>query len=162
MNDWNINKPLGRCSGTDREIEYGQEYFAALVETEQGLQRQDFSTEYWQQHKPQVYCFWKTKLPYPDQKKNIFVDNDMLLAFFDRLAAETEQEKINFRFILTLVLMRKRRLKYELSKNENGREIWKLKVAGEKRTVEVTNPSLAPEEIERLSSQMGRILQVEL
>ena len=31
------------------------------------------------------------------------------MAFFDRLAEETEPEKINFRYVLTLILMRKRK-----------------------------------------------------
>ena len=109
MDEWEIDKPLGHCYGTGKKIEYGEEYIGALAETEQGLQRRDFCADYWQSQKPDVFCFWKTKLPQPGQKKARFVDDDMLMAFFDRLAKETEQEKINFRFVLTLVLMRKRR-----------------------------------------------------
>ena len=116
MDEWEIEKSLGHCCGTGKEIEYGEEYFAALIETEEGLQRRDFCADYWNEKGPQVYCYWKTKRPHPDQKKHIFVDDEMLMAFFERLAEETEQEKINFRFVLALVLMRKRRLKYDSSK----------------------------------------------
>ena len=63
---------------------------------------------------------------------------------------------------LMLVLMRKRRLKYDCTKIENSREIWHLKVAGEKRFVDVSNPHLDEEKIEQLSSQIGQILQVDL
>ena len=162
MDEWEINKSLGQCCGTGREIEYGEEYFAALLETEEGLQRRDFCGQYWQEQKPEVFCYWKTKLPSPDQKKQIFIDDEMLMSFFERLAQETEQEKINFRFVLALVLTRKRRLKYDSSKNEDGKEIWCLKVAGDKRIVEVVNPHLDEEQIEQLSSQMGEILQTDL
>lgn len=162
MDEWEINKPLGQCTGSDRKIEYGEEYFAALVETEEGLQRRDFCVEYWQQNEPQVYCYWKSKLPHPDQKKQVFVDDEMLMTFFERLGEETEQEKINFRFVLMLVLMRKRRLKYESSNVEDGKEIWSLRVAGDKRTLKVINPHLDEEQIEQLSSQIGQILQVDL
>jgi hypothetical protein len=31
MDEWEINKPLGQCYGTGRKIEYGEEYFGALV-----------------------------------------------------------------------------------------------------------------------------------
>jgi len=109
-----------------------------------------------------VFCYWRTKLPNPEQKKRIFVDDDMLMAFFERLEQESEQEKINFRFVLTLVLMRKRRLKYDSTKIEDDREVWRLKVTGEKEFVEVVNPHLDEEQIEQLSSQIGQILQVEL
>jgi hypothetical protein len=162
MADWEINKPLGQCCGNGRMIEDGEEYFGALVETEQGLERRDFSAEYWEQEKPAVFCFWKTRLAAPDEKKELFVDDDMLMAFFQRLAEETDQEKVNFRFVLALVLMRKRRLKYDATKTDGGQEIWCLRVVGEKDIVEVVNPHLDEEQIEQLSSQIGQILQTDL
>ena len=162
MEEWEIEKSLGQCCGTGKEIGYGEEFFAALIETEEGLQRRYFCADYWNEKEPQVYCYWKTKRPHPDQKKHIFVDDEMLMAFFERLAEETEQEKINFRFVLAMVLMRKRRLKYDSSKTENGKEIWRLRIAGEKEFVEVDNPHLDDEQIEQLSSQLGQILQADL
>lgn len=161
MSEWQIKPPLGQCCGTGKTIEPGEEYFAALVETEEGLQRRDFSADYWQGEKPEVFCYWKTKLPQPDEKKHIFIDDDMLMAFFERLGRETEQEKINFRFVLTLILMRKRRLKYDSSRTEKDKEIWQLKVAGGEM-VEVINPHLDEGQIEQLSSQIGQILQVDI
>ena len=162
MGDWEINKPLEQCYGTERKIEYGEEYFAALVETEEGLQRRDFCAEYWESRKPDVFCYWKTRLPEPGQKKQLFVDDQMLMTFFERLEKETEQEKINFRFVLALILMRKRILKYDETKNADDREIWCLRVVGDKQIVEVINPHLDDEQIEQLSSQIGEILQTDL
>jgi hypothetical protein len=162
MDEWVIDKPLGQCSATGRQIQPGEEYYATLVETEQGFARRDFSTEAWTQQKPEVFCYWKTKLPTPDQKKQVFVDEDMLMAFFERLAVETEQEKINFRFVLALVLMRKRRLKYDSSKNDDGKDIWRLRITGSQDFVDVVNPNLDESQIAQLTSQIGQILQVEL
>ena len=162
MAEWEINRPLGQCAGTGKIIEPGQEYFAALIETSEGLERRDFCQEFWQENPPGVYCFWKSKMPLANQKKKMFIDDDMLMAFFERLGTETEQEKINFRFVLTLILMRKRKLKYDNSRTENGKEIWQLNVAAQQRTVEVVNPNLTEDKIEELSSQLGQILQVEL
>ena len=163
MDEWEIDKPLGHCYGTGRQIEAGEEYYGALVESEEGLKRQDFCADYWDEHKPTVFCYWKTRLPHPDEKKRIFVDDEMLMAFFERLAGEREPEKINFRFVLALVLMRKRRLKYDSSKTEDCKEIWRLRIAGgDKEFVELINPHLDEEQIEQLSSQIGQILQVDL
>ncbi len=162
MADWEINKPLGQCSGSGRKIEPGEEYYGALVEVEQGLQRRDFCVEFWEREKPLVYCFWKTKLAPPNEKKELFISDDMLVAFFERLANETEPEKVSFRFVLALVLMRKRRLKYDSTKMEDGREIWRLRMAGDKDLVEVVNPHLDEDQIEQLTSQIGQILQADL
>jgi hypothetical protein len=162
MNEWEINKPLGQCQGTERKIEFGEEYFATLIETKEGLQRRDFCADYWESQKPEVFCYWKTRLPEPGQKKQLFVDDQMLMVFFERLEKETEQEKINFRFVLALILMRKRILKYDATKNADDREIWCLKKVGEKEIFEVINPHLDDEQIEQLSSQIGEILHSDL
>jgi hypothetical protein len=162
MAEWEIEKTIGQCYGTGLKFEVGQEYFAALVETEQGFQRRDYSVEYWEENKPSVYCYWKTKMTVPGQKRKLFVDDDMLMTFFERLAEETDPERINFRFIITLVLMRRRRLKYNSSRIENGTELWTLRVTAQDRTVEVVNPDLTEDKIEQLSCQISQILQVDL
>jgi hypothetical protein len=162
MADWEINRPLGQCCGSGRKIECGEDYYATLVETEQGLTRRDFSGEYWEREKPLVYCFWKTKLAAANEKKRLFVSDDMLLAFFERLGHETDGEKVSFRFVLALVLMRKRRLKYDATKVDGGREIWRLRVPGDKDPVEVVNPHLEESQIEALTAQIGQILQADL
>lgn len=163
MDEWEIDKPLGQCWGSGKKIDCGEEYVAALVETDQGLARRDYCADYWEGQKPEVFCYWKSKLPHPDQKKQLFVDNEMLMTFFERLAEETDREKINFRFVLALVLMRKRCLKYDSTKTEDDKEIWRLKVVGADREfAEVMNPHLDEEQIEHLTSQIGQILQADL
>ena len=162
MADWEIKKSLGQCFGTDEVFEVGQKYFAALVETAEGFERRDYSVEFWQADKPSVYCFWQTKMGDPKQKKNMFIDDDMLMAFFERLAEESAEEKVNFRFVLTLILMRKRKLKYNSDGIKDGKEIWYLKVTGENRTVTVVNPHLTEDQIEQLSTQMNQVLQLDL
>ncbi len=95
----------------------------------------------------------------------MFVDDQMLMTFFERLEKETDQEKVNFRFVLTLILMRKRLLKYDESRTEDGKEIWRLRIPGDKSAdnkVEVVNPHLDEEQIEQLSSQIGEILHTDL
>jgi aromatic ring-opening dioxygenase LigB subunit len=44
---------------------------------------------------------------------------------------------------------------------EADKEIWRLRFAGDKQTVDVTNPHLDDEQIEQLSAQIGQILQTD-
>jgi hypothetical protein len=165
MSEWEVDKPLGQCYSTGRKIEPGEEYFGALVEVEEGLQRRDFCADYWESEKPSVFCYWKSRFPHPDEKKQLFVDDNMLMSFFERLENETEREKLNFRFVLALILMRKRLLKYDATRDEDGKEIWRLRIVGDKSTnnrVEVINPHLDEEQVEQLSSQIGQILHTDV
>ncbi len=162
MAEWEIKKTLGQCFGTGRKIEIGEEYYSALVETQEGLERRDFSAEYWNESHPEVYCYWKTRLQDSQGKKKLFVDDDMLLSFFERLGMEEAADRVNLRFCITLVLMRKRLLKYESADIEGANEVWTLRVTGRDERVRVINPHLAEGQIEELSGQIGEILQVEI
>ena len=161
MAEWDIHRPSGTCSGSGRAIEPGEDFIATLVEAENGFERRDYAAEYWMAKRPTVYCYWKSTMPKDDKKKKIFVDNDMLLAFFERLATETDEDKVNFRFALTLVLMRKRLVKYDSSQTVDGKEMWTVKITGRNETADVVNPQLTEDKIEQLSEQLGQILQVE-
>ncbi len=162
MADWQISKPTGLCCGDGRQIEPGQEYYGALIEGPEGLERRDFSVEYWDANKPQVYCFWKSVMADPQEKKKVFIDDDMLMSFFERLESETDQEKIDFRFVLALVLMRKRLLKYLGSKIEDSKEVWQLRNMSTKKELELINPEIDEQRIESLEDQIGQIMQGEL
>lgn len=161
MADWSISKTSGQCSKCNKEIEDGEQFFAALTVCDDGFERIDTCAECWEADKPEVFYFWKTKrLTADEQNKPVFIDDDMLLDFFDSLEDAKEQEKINFRFVLMLIMMRKRLLRYNTTDNLDGQELWKLKVTGQKREVCVVNPHLSEDEIEKLSDNIGQIMQM--
>lgn len=162
MEQWEVQRSQGQCFGTEEPLEPGQEYYAALIDTGTTFERRDYSCDFWQQQQPPVYSFWKTRMPEPNQKKNLFVDNSVLINLFERLADETEETKLNFRFVLTLILMRKRIIKYLDTRRENDKEIWNVQLVREKQAFEVTNPQLDDEQIQEVSSQLSSILQGEL
>ena len=162
MEQWQIERTQGQCAGTDEAFEAGEEYYAALLDKQTTFERVDYSLSYWEKHKPVVYSFWKTRMPLPNQKKGLFVDDGVLINFFQRLETETEQGRINFRFVLTLILMRKRTLKYLDSRREDGVEIWKVQLVREKEEHEVINPQLDDEQIEKVSQELSTILRVDL
>jgi hypothetical protein len=81
MADWEIKKTLGQCFGTNQLFEVGQDYYAALVETEQGLERRDFSIEYWDQMQSVGFLFLESRMANPEQKKKMFIDDEMRWRF---------------------------------------------------------------------------------
>ncbi len=158
MAEWEIRRPTGICSGSGEPIEQGNEYFAALVETAEGFERRDYCLSYWQENQPKVFYFWKTKLADPEKKKKLFIDDDMLMAFFERLENEPQPNKINFRFVLALILMRKRLLRYEQTQVEDGQDVWTMRITGSKKTAKVIDPHLNEQEIELLTENIGEIM----
>ena len=174
--DWEVAKTQGVCVGCGQDLEPNQEYYAVLLEgleapeqesqekaqTTGGLARQDYCQECWQQEPPQAFCFWKTRVPEPTQKQKLLVDDEVLVDLFERLAAESERAKLNFRFVLALILMRKRILKYQRTELRDGQEIWIMGQVRQQTQHEVLNPRLDDAQITEVSEQLSAILRSEL
>jgi hypothetical protein len=86
------------------------------------------------------------------------VDDAVLSELFERLAAVEEPAKLNFRFVLGLILMRKRLVSYEASRVENGREIWSMKPRGRDEAIDLVAPKLDESQLAELQGQLGEIL----
>jgi hypothetical protein len=80
-----------------------------------GLKRLDVSMTAWDQgsRPDHLFSYWKTIVPTPNEKKQMFVDNDVLLNLLRRLADADQAQRLAFRFVLALILMRKKMLRYD-------------------------------------------------
>ena len=102
-------------------------------------------------------------MPLVEQKKKLFVDDEVLCQVFERLADTAEPAKRNFRFVLGLILMRKRLIVYENSHTDDaGRETWQVRFKGKEQMMDLLNPKLDETQIQDVSTQLGEILNEEL
>jgi len=196
---YDIQRPTGECAITGRAIEPGQVYYATLVElTEEerqllrqtdskassfGFKRVDISQQAWAEvHQPErMFCYWKTTVPEPSQKKKLFVDDSVLLNLLIRLADTDEPQRIAFRHVLGLILMRKKLVRYDGTHKRQAmidgqivEQAWwqftpKLDLSkgplgkwNEDERIEVLDPKLDEAQIEQVSQQLGEILEAEL
>ena len=90
------------------------------------------------------------------------MDDEVLLDIFERLAGTDERVKINFRFVLALILMRKRILKYQQTDYRDSQELWIMGQVREQTKHEVINPRLDDAQIREVSEQLSAILRSEL
>ncbi len=81
-----------------------------------------------------------------------------MINFFLRLADSEEPLKERFRFVLSLILMRKRLLKYGRTIRRDGREYWEMRMVRDKSVHLVLNPSMNDAEIEEVTGELGAIL----
>jgi hypothetical protein len=155
---WEVQSPTGRCSVTGRALAENDEFYAVLFPEGEGFRREDYSLAAWQGPPEGSFCFFKSRVPVREKKKRLLVDNDILFNFFTRLASETEPARIQFRFVLALILMRKRLLRYEGMAVEEGVEVWRMVQPGQQTEHKVINPRLTDDQIEGVSRQLSAIL----
>ncbi len=161
MSEIEVARTDGTCSITGRKFEPGDEFYSIVIETESGFERRDIAPEAWEGAPEAAVCHFKTKMPSKDEPKKTFVDDSLLVEFFKRLGNATEDAKLRFRFVLCLILLRKRILKYESSKQDGEREIWTMRLIKEKKSYPVINPGLGEDEITEVSVQLGAVLSTD-
>lgn len=161
---YQVARPQGKCMQCGRDIAPDEKFMAALRETPQGFERLDLCHDCWAPYdKRDILGFWQTTMPRPEEKKKLFVDDEVLRSLFERLQDATEAGKLNFRFVLGLILMRKRMLIYENTRMEaDHREIWLVRLRGQDQTMDLLNPRLTEEQVGEVSQQLSEILNEEL
>lgn len=120
--NYSIARSTGQCAMTDQPLEPGTEYIATVVEEGDELVRLDISLEAWEsgQRPDQVFSYWRATVPEPNEKPKPFVDDAVLLDLLRRLADTEQPARQAFRFVLTLILMRKKLLRYDRTIEREG------------------------------------------
>ncbi len=111
MLDFDIQRCTRRCAATDRELRPGEVIYSVLVPEGSQVVRLDYSEEGWQGPPENTIGFWKFQLPDPDANKVNWAPNEVMLDYFLRL--ENDEAKRDVRFVLALLLMRRRVLRLD-------------------------------------------------
>ena len=158
MQQFDVERCSGVCAATGEPLEENQEIHAVLFDEGDSFRRADYSLGGWSGPPEGAFCVFRTRVPVKEKKKRLLVDDDLLINFFVRLADEHDESRVHFRFILALILMRKRILKYiDSTRTEDG-EIWRMKLGREDDEHRVVNPQLTEEQIENVSRELTAIL----
>lgn len=112
--------------------------------------------------KNQLIAHWLATMPAHEQKKKLFVDDEVLLTVFERLQETTEPTKLRFRFVLGLILMRKRLVIYESQHDEGATNLWTVRLRGREGTMELVNPHLSEDQVGDVAAQLNEILSSDL
>ena len=189
--NYEVSKASGVCAASGEPLEPGQACYSALVDIpadereandQLGMKRVDVSAPAWEDgHRPaHLFSFWKTTVPEPNDKKKMFVDDAVLLNLLRRLEDATEPQRLAFRYVVALILMRKKLIRYDGTETRDDpegdgpvQEWWmftpKKDVSkghfgkwAEDETLSVLDPRLDESQIEQVTSQLGEILEAEL
>ncbi|MHC4443611.1 MAG: hypothetical protein ACYTF1_13515 [Planctomycetota bacterium] len=158
-NEWDFAKTTGTCAKTGRQLVEGESYYAVLIEHPDALERRDYSLDAWEGPPEGSFCHWRGRIPVKEQKQNtIAIDMEILVQIFIRFEDEESLAKQRFRFMLALLLMRKRVLKLEGTIKEGDQEYWRLRLIKDQSMHQVLNPQLTNEQVDSLGQQLTTFL----
>ncbi|MBI2192191.1 MAG: hypothetical protein HYU36_09420 [Planctomycetes bacterium] len=160
--EWKISRAHGKCMVCQTVLEENQFYYSALTDAGVEFVRKDFCLACWGKRTEEVFSFWKSRVPPREKEAQTFVDDEALMEFFHRLEPEQEASKVHFRYLLGLMLMRKKRLKFEDLEREEGREYLILRQPGEEVRYRVLDPKLSQDKLDQLKEELNQILYQEV
>jgi hypothetical protein len=158
MVQYQLQAPTLRCVSSGRELKPGEVFYSVLHDTPQGLVRSDYSVEAWAGPPSDAFSFWRSRVPVPNQTTIPRVDNEAAWHCFIDLDTTNEPNKLQFRYILALLLTRRRLLKLVDIENTAGGEYLVLRGARDGTVCRVWNPQLSDEQLAALEEQVATVL----
>ncbi len=158
MTEYHIQPNTRRCSVSGRELRVGERFYTALVEEGDHFLRKDFSGEAWQGPPAGTFSYWTGKVPAAAETTKPCFDDDLLEECFHRLEGQTDPGRVNFRYVVALLLIRRKRLKFEQTVTEGGVEKISVHCAGTGAKHQVVNPRLTEEEMAAVQDEVFQVL----
>ena len=159
-NEWEIKGRNHACTATGHEFADG-EYFYTLLYLEGGtFRREDLCEEAWQtrDQSTQPYSFWRTKFEVPPPLPPEPLGKQTAETLLRKYMAEPGEEHANVRFILALMLERKRILKPVEVREEDGKRLHLYLRVNTGELFIIPDPGLHLDQIEAVQTQVAGLL----
>ncbi len=158
MMEYRIQPHTRHCVVTGRELKPGERYFTALVEENSQFIRKDYSSDAWQGPPPGAFGFWGGRVPRNTEAHKPHFDDDLLLDCFHQLEGQEEPRKVNFRYVVALLLLRRKRLRFVDARLSAGGETLVVASVRDKKQHDVVNPHLSENEIATVQEEVFKVL----
>lgn len=166
--DWKFGRRGVACSSCDAALQPGRESVSAIYADGDTFARRDFCDACFQtaERRGTPFSWWSAVVPEPAKKKAVF-DLGVAKEFLQRLLRDDDRSRDSLRYLLTLMLMRKRGVvlvgQNQSAPDAGGAsvEVMVVRVPPDDETVfEVRVVELDEAETERLRDELGRLFQL--
>ncbi len=158
--EWELASSRGSCSECGRPFDENEEYWSAIFPTDDGFSRGDYCTNCWHGYADGMFSFWRTQCRREPAPAKRFVNNEVILEFFERLCEAADPSKAKLRFIMAVLLLRKRLLKEKSRRRDEKGVFWIVECPALGKSFEVRDEGLTEEEVADVLQEIGRVLNV--
>jgi len=155
--DWEIKSRAHVCARTGREFVPGEIFYTLLVREGDGFGREDLCEEAWESRNENIqpFSFWRSKYEPPAPRAAEPLPRDDAEGLLRRLVAENAPAYKNVRYILALMLERKRVLR-PVESSDDDMLVYEHVGTGE--TIVLANPHLSFEQIPSVQREVSALL----
>ncbi len=157
--EWSINRGSHVCYLCEKTFPEEEVYLSALYDENNEFLRKDFCDECWDKRdRENSFSHWKTKISKKPEKVEKYAKTDVFYDLFNQLENEKDLSRVNFRYVLSLYLMRKKVLRLKSSHKSNENEYLVLYNVREDNDTEVLKPRLNEEEVLAVTDEIGKLV----
>ena len=158
--EWNIKSRSAVCVATGRPFAEGETFHTALFLTGEGFQRLDLSEEAWTVRgadptAERPFSSWRSKFEPPAPPPKETLRRDDAEGMLRRLIEENDPAHTNARYLLAVMLERKRVLRHQPSA-DSGTLIYERAGTGE--TFIINDPDLSLSDLEKVQIEVSALL----
>jgi len=160
MVEWEIKARAHRCAKSEEPFTDGAIIYTLLYRDRNGFRREDVSEQAWLEIKDQVnpFSFWKSRYEAPRPPGPEPVPKESGEALLRKLLHEDRPEHVNARYVLSIMLERKKTLKQVDVRESDGT---KLLIYEHSRTGEIfiiEDPQLKLDQLDALQKEVYALL----
>jgi hypothetical protein len=154
--DFDITHCSRQCAASGRTFAPGEAYFSTLHIEGGAAVRRDYSAAEWRGPVDDAIAWWKSRVPDHDAAKPKLAPQDVLLNLFTELADRPSEAE--FRYVLGLLLVRRRIVKLEDTRRDDAGEVLVLECPRRNEEYELRVAPPPPERTEALQQRMVELL----
>lgn len=161
MAEYKLGRRNAECAATGEPFQEGEEIVSAIFEGDEGFERRDYKADAFEGVEG-VYSFWRARIPVQREDAQR-LDYDLALEFFRTLVSEDDPAREGLRFVLALLLGRKRRLKLKGFSRKRDREMLNLVLRGDEEDEALSLPVPALDDAARdaLQAELNALFGIE-
>lgn len=159
MTEWKFTKRQPACRHCQRTFEDTEPHISALAVRGEEVAREDVCLACWKTQLSRGDLFWWRTRHEEGKKRGIALNLEALEALFTRLEGQAAGALAELRYVLCLVLMRKRRLKIERVERDADGEALIVSRPRRSELYRVAVFDFSPEKIDELRSRLQEVFE---
>lgn len=161
LGEFKVNRSTRQCHTLKRPLREGEWYFSVISESGDDYIRHDYSAEAWTGPPRDAIGWWKKRMPTTDQRKLVLAPPEVLIDLLRQMDQFPDKAKI--RYLLALMLMRRRLVKPADSSDANPvpEKTIRVEVIADGSTIDVATCEISRGESDLLRDDLNELLYCE-
>ncbi|TWU48622.1 hypothetical protein Poly51_45230 [Rubripirellula tenax] len=162
IGEYKVNRSSRHCHALKRPLREGEWYYSVISESGDDYVRHDYSAEAWKGPPDGSIGWWKKQMPKSDQRKMVLAPPEVLIDLLRQM--DQFPEKAQSRYLLALMLMRRRLLRPAAATETDppAENHMRVEVVADGSAIDVEKCNISKSESETLRNELNELLYCEV